>query len=104
MKQDIAQIKSFNDVFIFVDKTNNFYKSSPEEYKKLFSNNIPKSYRKFTERLEKAINMEAKHISKKLALDNRIECLAKKSCVNIVKRQTKLPIILTLSAYQSLEK
>ena len=43
MKQDIAKIKSFNDVFIFVDKTNNLYKSSPEEYKKLFSNNIPKS-------------------------------------------------------------
>ena len=45
--------------------------------KKLLFNNITKSYRKSTKRLEKAINMEAKHISKKLELDNRIEGLAK---------------------------
>ena len=77
MKQDIAQIKSSNDVFIFADKTSNLDKSSPEEYKNLLFNNITKSYRKSTNRLEKAINMEAKHISKKLELDNRIECLAK---------------------------
>ena len=30
MKDDIAEIKSCNDVFIFADKTNNFYKLSPE--------------------------------------------------------------------------
>ena len=77
MKEDIAQIKSSNDVFIFADKTNNLYKSWPEEYKKLLSKNITKSYRKATERLEKAINIEAKYISKKLERANRIECLAK---------------------------
>ena len=77
MKEDIAEIKSSNDVFIFADKTSNLDKSSPEEYKNLLFNNIAKSYRKSTNRLEKAINMEAKHISKKLKLDNRIECLAK---------------------------
>ena len=75
MKEDIAQIKSSHDVFKFADKTSNLYKSSPEEYKKLSFNNITKPYQKFTKHLEKAINMEAKHISKKLELDNRIECL-----------------------------
>ena len=69
IKKDIAQIKSSNDVFIFPDKTNNLYKLSPEEYKKFLFNNIRKSYRKSMERLEKAINMEAKHISKKLDLE-----------------------------------
>ena len=34
-------------------------------------------YQKSLERLEKAINMEVKQISKKLELNNRIECLAK---------------------------
>ena len=76
MKEDIAQIKSSHDVFIIAGKTNNLYKSSPEEYKKLLFNNITKSYRKFTKRLEKTINMEGKHISRKLELDNRIEYLA----------------------------
>ena len=77
MKEDIAQIKTSHDVFTFADMTNNLYKSSAEEYKKLLFNNITKSHRKSTKRLEKAINMEAKHISKKLELDNRIECLKK---------------------------
>ena len=77
MKENIAQIKSSNDAFIFADKTSNLYKSSPKEHKKLFVNNITKSYRKSTERLEKAINMETRHIFKTLELDNRIECLAK---------------------------
>ena len=77
MKEDIAQIKSSNDVFIFVDKTNNLYKSWPVEYKKLLSKNITKSYRKAPERLEKAINIEAKYFSKKLERANRIECRAK---------------------------
>ena len=72
-KEDIAQIKSSHDVSIFADKTNNLYKSSPEEYKKLLLNNIRISYRKPTKRLDEAINMEAKHISKKLELNNRIE-------------------------------
>ena len=45
--------------------------------KKLLFNNITKSYRKSTERLGKAINMKAKHVSKKLELDSSIECLAK---------------------------
>ena len=76
MKEDVAHIKSSNDILIFADKTNNLYKTSEEEYKKLLFNNITKSYRKSTKRLEKAINMEAKHISKKLELSNRIECLA----------------------------
>ena len=77
MKKDIAQIKSSNEVFTFPDKTSNLYKSSPEEYKKLLFKNITKLYRKSTERLEKAINTEGKHISKKLDLEIRIECLAK---------------------------
>ena len=84
LKEDIAQIKSCNDVFIFADKTDNLYKLSPE-YKKLLFNNITKTYRKSTKRLEKAINMEAKHISKKLELDNRIESLAKSIALILLK-------------------
>ena len=36
MKEDIAQIKSSNDVFIFAEKTKNLYRSSPEEYKNCY--------------------------------------------------------------------
>ena len=77
IKKDIARIKSSYDVFVFADKTNNLYKSSLEEYQKLLLNNITKSNLKSTERLEKAVNMEAKHISNKLQLENRIDALQK---------------------------
>ena len=76
MKEDIAQIKSSNDVFIFANKTKSHHQKN---IKKLLFNNRTKSCRKSTKRLEKAINMEAKQFSQKLTtgLDNRIECLAK---------------------------
>ena len=55
----------------------NMYEVSPTEYKKLLHDNITKTYRKSTPRLEKAINMEAKCIAKKINLDDRIDSLAK---------------------------
>ena len=49
----------------------------PNDYKKLLYENITKTYKKSTNRLEHAINMEAKHIAKNIKLDDRIESLAK---------------------------
>ena len=71
------EIKSSPNLFIFADKSSNIYKAAPREYNKLLKNNIRKSYKKSTERLEKAINMEAKNIAKKIQLSDRIECLPK---------------------------
>ena len=65
MKSDISEIKSSPNVFIFADKTSNIYKTTPREYNKLLKDNITKSCKKSTDRLEKAINMEAKDIAKK---------------------------------------
>ena len=49
------------DVFIFADKTNNIYKAPPKQYKKLLKENVTRTYKKSTERLEKSIK---KHSSK----------------------------------------
>ena len=59
----MSEIKSSPNLFIFVDKTS--YKAAPREYNKLLKDNITKSYKKLMDRLEKAINMEAKNIAKK---------------------------------------
>ena len=64
-------------MFTFADKTINTYKAPPREYNKLLKDNIAKSYKKSTDRLEKAISMEAKNIAKKIQLSDRIDCLAK---------------------------
>ena len=63
-------------MFIVADKTSNIYKAASREYNKLLKDNITKSYKKSTNRLEKAINMEAKNIARKIQLSDRIECLA----------------------------
>ena len=76
-KEDISNRNSSPDVFIFADKTNNLYKAPPEQYKKLLKENVTKTYKKSTERLEKSINLGAKNIAKKLDLVERVECLAK---------------------------
>ena len=73
----VLEIKSSPNLFIFTDKSSNIYKAAPREYNKLLKNNITKSYKKSTERLEKAINMEAKNIAKKIQLSDKIECLPK---------------------------
>ena len=65
MKSDILDIKSSPNVLIFADETSNIYKAAPQEYNKLSKDNIAKSYKISTNRLEKAINMEAKNIAKK---------------------------------------
>ena len=49
----------------------------PNDYKKLVYENITKTYKKSTNRLEHAINMEAKHIAKNIKMDDRIESLTK---------------------------
>ena len=62
MKSDILDINSSPNVLIFPDKTSNLYKAAPQEYNKLLKDNITKSYKKSTDRLEKIINMETKNI------------------------------------------
>ena len=65
-KDDISKIKSSLNVFIPADKTTNMYKQTPKEYKKLLRNNVTKTYRKASPRLEKTMNLEAKEIAQNI--------------------------------------
>ena len=85
MKEDISSINSSPDVFISADKTNNIYKAPPEQYKKLLKEDVTKTYKKSTERLEKSVNLEAKNIAKKLDLVERVECFANKPALITLK-------------------
>ena len=68
MKNDISKIKSSPNVFVSADKTTNLYEMPPNYYKRLQYENVTKTYKKSTNRLEHAINMEAKHIAKNIKL------------------------------------
>ena len=77
MKSDISKIKSSPNVFFSADKTTNLYEMLSNDYKKILSESITKMCKKSKNRLEHAINMETKHITKDIKLDDRIEHLAK---------------------------
>ena len=64
LKEDISKIKTSTNVFVFADKTRNIYEVTPQKYNKFLKENITKTYKKTSERLEKAINLEAKEIAK----------------------------------------
>ena len=76
MKHDISKIKSSPNAFVFADKITNLYEIPPNDHKRLLHENITKTYKKSTKRLENGINMEAKHIAENIKLDDRIESLA----------------------------
>ena len=77
LKSDISKIRSTANMFIFAEKTKNIYEMKPQDHEKLIMENITKTYQKATDKLEKAINMEAKNIAKSYKLAERIDHLPK---------------------------
>ena len=51
LKKDISSINSSPDVLIFAGKTNNIYKTTSEQYKKLFKDNVTWTYKKSSDLL-----------------------------------------------------
>jgi hypothetical protein len=43
IRQDLNNVNSSNNVFVFADKTKNIYEVSPEQYNKLLAESIIKS-------------------------------------------------------------
>lgn len=85
LKKDIRKINESPNVLVFADKTSNIYELKPDEHRKLLSNNITKTYKKAPERIEDAINLEAKCIAEKLQLDDRIEHMGKRQAFITLK-------------------
>ena len=76
LNEGICNLKSSQNVFVFVDK-NNIYEISKEHDQKLLHDNVTKTYQKTPPKLEGSINLEAKIISTKLKINNRIERIAR---------------------------
>ena len=77
LKSDVSKIRNNPNVLVFADKTNNIYELTKKDHNKLLIDNITKTYKAAPKKLEHSINLEAKRISKKLNLEDRIECIAK---------------------------
>ena len=73
LSNDVKNIKKNPKILVPVDKSNNLYELTTEEYNKLQIENISKTYKQITESAINSINTEAKAIAKDLNLDERIE-------------------------------
>ena len=76
LKEDIFSMNSVSKIIIFANKTN-ICKATPEQYKKLLKDNVKTTDKKSSDLFKKTINMEAKHIAKKLVLSDRVEHVAR---------------------------
>ena len=60
LKEDINEICSSKNLFVFVDKSANLYEMSDTDYNRLLSNNITSNYRKCENDVKYKIDKEAK--------------------------------------------
>ena len=75
LKEDVNKIRKSKNMFVFADKTNNLLKMPPKKYQKLLQENVTKTYKKATQKVETLINLEAKNIAKSYNNDDQVECL-----------------------------
>jgi len=73
LRNDTKIIKQNDKVIVPADKTNNKYKVSVNEYNKLLTENITKSYKKAESSTIESINKEAKSIATDLGISDRVE-------------------------------
>ena len=86
IKVDTAKVKASSNVFIPAGKTTNMYELSPTSYKKSLKDNITRTYKKATPRLEDAINLEAKEIAKCIKLKQNVQRLLFGLCYVITSK------------------
>ena len=85
LKRDIRELKQSSKLHIPADKTSNIYKVTSDEYNKLLTENITKTYKKTTNAAVKKVNEEAKSIATKLGVADRIEKYAQRNAFVTLK-------------------
>ena len=59
-------------MFVFADKTRNIYEMEKSHYEKLLTDNTTKSCKQSNNNVYNSINLEVKHIAKKLEIADRV--------------------------------
>lgn len=83
--KDIKKINASTHVLVPADKTTNLYEVPADMYRKLLTENISKDYKKTSSEALHAINTEAKHIAKKLEIEDRVEIYCQKQAYITLK-------------------
>ena len=78
-------MKNDNRLFVKADKSTNFYKLDVPEYERLLETNVTKTYKKADKKLLSKIDEEARTITKKFNIDDRVESTAVKEAFITLK-------------------
>ena len=89
LSKDVKYINRSNNVFVEADKTNNIYEMKPEEYRKLMRDNITSIYSRADDNYEREINIQAKKITDKLEISDRVEKISRKNAYVTLKDHKK---------------
>ena len=73
LKEDINEIKTSDKVFVGADKSRHIYKMDKQQYAKLLTENVTKTYKKSNISKINNINFTAKKITQKLSIDDRVQ-------------------------------
>ena len=86
LAHDIStNIKSSQHLLISADRTTNFYNMDVKLYKELLHNNVTKDYRKADSNLIPSINKEAKAITSRLDIEDRVYKIAEREAFITIK-------------------
>ena len=78
-------MKSSNKLYVPADKTTNMYKVTPQEYDRLLTNSITKTYKKTNNNTKHLINDEGKRIMKDQYIASRMTINAENNCFITLK-------------------
>ena len=87
LNEDIASVISDKHLFVKADKSTNFSKLDVSEYKRLLEVNVTKTYKKAGKKQLSKIEEEARIITKKLNIDDRVESTAMKEAFITLKEK-----------------
>ena len=85
LSKDVKKIKDDPKVIVAADKTANFYRIEPSEYKHLLMNNITKDYKRAHHSTVKATKRAEVKIAYDLELEGRMEVMAEKQAFITMK-------------------
>ena len=81
LNNDVESVKNDDRLFVKADKSTNYYKMNATEYNRLLNANVTKTYKKADKQQLSRINDEAKNITEKLNISDRVESMADKRSV-----------------------
>ena len=85
LKKDIGTVRNEDRIFVKADKSTNFYKLDTNQYNHLLNANVIKTYKKADNSKLDKIDKEAKNITTKLDLNDRVELMATKEAFITLK-------------------